>query len=113
VVVSIQKTAEDYGKMEYSSTSPYYLTSTVNEQYLDVMINRPIESDPTDVYWAITPTYDLRPDLLANDLYDDSGLWWVFAQRNPNTIKDPLFDFVTGVSIYIPTHDRIKTSLGM
>lgn len=98
---------------EYPSTSPYYLTSTVNGQYLDVMINRPIAGDTTDVYWAITPTYNLRPDLLASDLYGDSNLWWVFAQRNPNTIKDPLFDFVTGTNIYLPTHSRINTSLGI
>lgn len=99
--------------MNYPATSPYYLTSTVNEQFLDVMINRPINGSPSDIYWEITPTYDLRPDLLASDLYNDSRLWWVFAQRNPNTLKDPLNDFVTGVSIYLPTADAVKSSLGI
>jgi len=97
----------------YPATSPYYLTSSVNGQYLDVMINRPINGSPTDVYWEITPTYNLRPDLLASDLYGDSNLWWVFSQRNPNAIKDPLFDFTTGRSIFIPTSDSIKTALGI
>ena len=97
----------------YPATSPYYLTATVNQQYLDVMINRPVNGNPTDVYWAITPTYNLRPDLLASDLYGDSNLWWVFSQRNPNTLKDPLFDFVTGVNIFIPTSDSVKTALGI
>lgn len=99
--------------MNYPPTSPYYQTSTVNQQFLDVMINRPIFADPTDVYWQITPTYNLRPDLLAYDLYNDSRLWWVFTQRNPNTLKDPLFDFVTGVSIYIPKLDTLNSSLGL
>lgn len=97
----------------YPVTSPYYLSSIVNNQYLDVMVNRPIPGDPSDVYWAITPTYDLRPDLLAYDLYGDSKLWWVFAQRNPNTLKDPLFDFVTGVNIFIPKIEVINLALGI
>lgn len=99
--------------MTYPATSPYFLTDIVNRQYLDIMINRPIYSDPTDMYWEITPVYNLRPDLLASDLYNDSRLWWVFAQRNPNTLKDPLFDFVQGVSIYIPKQNLINSSLGL
>ena len=97
----------------YPTTSPYNQTTTVNGQYLDVMINRPINGSPTDVYWQIAPTYNLRPDLLASDLDGDSRLWWVFAQRNPNTLKDPLFDFVTGVNIFIPTADNLKVELGL
>jgi hypothetical protein len=99
--------------MLYPTSSPYYSTTIVNQVFLDVMINRPVFSDPTDVYWQITPTYNLRPDLLANDLYNDGNLWWVFAQRNPNTLKDPLFDFVTGVSIYIPKQTALQSSLGI
>jgi hypothetical protein len=97
--------------MSYPATSPYYSTDLINKQFLDVMINRPIPSDPTDVYWQITSTYNLRPDLLAFDLYSDSRLWWVFSQRNPNKLKDPLFDFVTGVSIYIPKMAVLKQAL--
>jgi hypothetical protein len=99
--------------MLYSQTSPYFNSDIVNEIFLDVMINRPIPSDPTDVYWEITSIYNLRPDLLASDLYNDSRLWWVFAQRNPNKLKDPLFDFVQGVFIYIPKQDVIVASLGL
>lgn len=97
--------------MLYPPTSPYYESNVVNRQYLDVMVNRPIPSDPTDVYWQITPTYNLRPDMLAFDLYTDSRLWWVFAQRNPNKLKDPLFDFVSGIEIYIPKLSVIKNAL--
>ncbi len=89
------------------------MTNTVNNAFLDVMINRPVPPDPTDVYWQITPTYNLRPDLLAYDLYNDSKLWWVFSQRNPNKLKDPLFDFVTGIYIYIPKQNTLSVALGI
>ena len=99
--------------MIYPATSPYATTNVVNGQYLDVMSNRPIPGYSTDVRWEITPIYNLRPDLLANDLYGDSRLWWVFAQRNPNTLKDPLNDFITGVYIYIPEMNNLKQALGL
>lgn len=99
--------------MSYPASSPYFTTGITANKYLDIMINRPIASDPADIYWTITPTYTLRPDLLAYDLYSNSRLWWVFAQRNPNTLKDPLFDFVQGVKIYIPQFQLISKSLGL
>lgn len=92
----------------YPKTSPYYFTDIVDDKFLDIMINRPIPPLPDDVYWAITSVYEYRPDLLAYDLYNDSKLWWVFAQRNPNKLKDPYFDFVTGIQIYLPKIETLK-----
>ncbi len=97
----------------YPPTSPYYTTSIVNGKYLDIMNNRPIPASPSDVYWTITLAYQYRPDMLAYDLYSDSKLWWVFAQRNPNKLKDPYFDFVAGESIYIPKLDMLRSVLGV
>jgi hypothetical protein len=99
--------------MKYPATSPYNNTSTHNNQFLDIMVNRPIYGRPDDTYWMITAVYHLRPDLLANDLYNDSRLWWVFAQRNPDTLKDPLFDFALGTYIYLPTKEHIAGKLGL
>jgi hypothetical protein len=97
----------------YPATSPYNATGIVNNKFLDVMVNRTIPMQPSDVYWEITEVYQYRPDLLAYDLYSDSRLWWVFAQRNPNRLKDPYFDFVAGVGIYIPKLELLKQTLGL
>lgn len=97
----------------YSSSSPYYLSEITNKKYLDIMVNRPIPALGSDVYWTITPVYEYRPDTLAYDLYNDSKLWWVFAQRNPNRLKDPYFDFVAGVQIYLPKIETLKNVLGI
>lgn len=99
--------------MAYTQDSPYYNTSIFNDEFLDIMVNRPISSDMGDQYWEISPTYHLRPDLLAYDLYSDSKLWWVFAQRNPNTLKDPVFDFVEGTKIFIPQITTLQQDLGI
>lgn len=97
----------------YPPTSPYCNTDTVNGKFLDIMVNRPIPAMLTDVYWEITAGYDLRPDMLAFDLYGDSKLWWVFASRNPNRLKDPFFDFVTGTGIYLPASATLNQALGL
>jgi hypothetical protein len=99
--------------ISYSQSSPYYLTTVYKNIFLDAMVNRSIPADITDVYWQITVTYNYRPDLLAYDLYSDSKLWWVFAQRNPNTLKDPMFDFTTGTYIYLPQFANLQTTLSL
>jgi hypothetical protein len=57
-------------------------------------------------------TYRYRPDLLAYDLYGTASLWWVFYQRNPNTLQAPPLDFDVGVSIFLPKGPTLKTVLG-
>ena len=95
----------------YNSTSPYFTTPVVNF-YLSNWVNRPIPRQSDDITFTINETYHLRPDLLAFDLYGDAGLWWVFAQRNPNALTDPLGSFVKGTKIYLPKIDTLRSALG-
>lgn len=96
----------------YSKTSPYYGT-TMWGPFLDVWAGKTIPSDPTDLRYQIDPQYNLRPDLAAHALYQDSKLWWVFAVRNPDIIRDPLLSFRTGTIIYIPTKTVLLSAIGM
>lgn len=95
----------------YNQTSPYYLTQ-YSQYFLDVMINRPIPKLVDDQYFTINATYQYRPDLLAHDLYDNSNLWWVFYQRNPNTLSKPPLDFTSGTQIYLPKITTLQSVLG-
>lgn len=98
----------------YQPTSPYFDTGVSQRgQYLGMWVNRPIPRQSDDLRFTINATYDLRPDLLAYDLYGDSALWWVFAQRNPNTLVDPLNDFRNGITIFLPKMDTLKSALGI
>lgn len=96
----------------YGSTSPYYNTR-FSQFYLDVMENRPIPAQSDDIYMQINLTYQYRPDLLAYDLYNTPELWWVFYQRNPNTLTKPPLDFRQGVQIYVPKLSTLRSVLGL
>ena len=95
----------------YSSTSPYFDTN-FTQFYLDNMVNRPVARELDDYLFVINQTYQYRPDLLAYDLYEDSRLWWVFYQRNPNTLIAPPWDFAVGVEIYVPKITTLRNVLG-
>jgi hypothetical protein len=95
----------------YGSTSPYYSTG-YSQFFLDTMVNRPIPKAASDLLFTINTTFQYRPDLLAYDLYGDSSLWWVFYQRNPNTLTAPPMDFAAGTPIYLPRLDTLKIVLG-
>jgi len=95
----------------YDSTSPYYLTP-YSQFFLDVMTNRPFPRESDDQILVITQTYQYRPDMLAFDLYDNASLWWVFYQRNPNTLTKPPLDFKVDVQIYLPKITTLRNALG-
>ena len=95
----------------YDTTSPYFNTG-YSQFFLDVMVNRPIPKANDDLLFTINQTFQYRPDLLAYDLYGDSTLWWVFYQRNPNTLQKPPLDFAAGTSIYLPKLATLQSVLG-
>ena len=96
---------------QYDATSPYYETG-YSQFFLETMVNRPIPKENDDLTFTINTTYQYRPDLLAFDLYGNAGLWWVFYQRNPNTLQAPPMDFAVGTLIYLPKMTTLKTALG-
>lgn len=97
--------------VQYSKYSPYVRTEQFGA-YLDVASIPSIPALEDDVTLTVNKTYQYRPDLLAFDLYGDATLWWVFAQRNPNVIKDPVFDMRPGTVIFIPKQTTIVQALG-
>lgn len=93
--------------------SSLYGTTFINQNGLDILNYRSIPALKSDVLYMIRPQYNYRPDLFASDLYDDPNLWWVFKSRNPEVLEDPIFDFVAGVEIKVPTIDIIKRVVGV
>ena len=96
----------------YEATSPYFKTKFENGSLGSFQI-RPVHSEPNDVLYTVEVQYTHRPDLLAHDLYGDRKLWWVFAQRNMDVMKDPVYDLVAGLQIYLPQGDKLQRLLGI
>jgi len=97
---------------KYSNTSPYFDTRQVAD-YLDVFTPRTLTAEQDDQSYTIERTYAYRPDLLAYDLYGSPRLWWVFAQRNPDQIEDPIYDFKPGVKVQLPKKENLLKDLGI
>ena len=97
---------------KYSSTSPYFKTPQ-SANSLGVFVPRTLTSEDDDQSYTIERTYAYRPDLLAYDLYGSPRLWWVFAQRNPDQIEDPIYDFKPGVTIQLPKKENLLKDLGI
>jgi hypothetical protein len=97
---------------KYSQRSPYSAT-TQNNLYLELLQIRPVPAEKDDFRYTIENQYNRRPDLLAFDLYGSAQLWWVFVQRNMDVLKDPIYDFVAGTTIYCPKQSNLQKFLGV
>tara|TARA_B110000240_G_scaffold197418_1_gene252582 strand:+ start:3954 stop:4256 length:303 start_codon:yes stop_codon:yes gene_type:complete len=97
----------------YGNTSPWKNTKVVDRRYLSHFEIRPVPAESDDVLYTIETQYTHRPDLLSYDLYGTPKLWWVFAQRNMDAIKDPVYDIEAGIEIYLPKGPALKQMLGI
>jgi hypothetical protein len=96
----------------YTKSSPYNNTRQ-NKLYLELLSIRPVPAEKDDFKYVIENQYRHRPDLLAYDLYGNPKLWWVFVQRNMSVIKDPIYDFEPGTTIYLPKRSNLEKFLGI
>ena len=95
-------------RIRYRRTSPYGITGQTS-WYLDLYEHRPIPPDSTDIAYRVSTRFENRPDLLSYEEYGTPDYWWIFSVRNPDQIKDPIYDFVDGLEIYIPTRQRLES----
>jgi hypothetical protein len=95
----------------YDNNSPYAKTD-YSLGYLDVQVFRDIPQSVDDVLFTVGKEYENRPDLLAYDLYQTPSLWWIFSVRNKDILRDPIFDLVAGIKIYVPTQATLSSALG-
>ena len=57
---------------------------------------------------VIGQRHHLRPDLLAEELYGNSRLSWLFALYNRNELRDPVWDFTEGRRIKVPSRQAAR-----
>lgn len=70
---------------------------------------RTFPSDVSDVEYTIPEKYNLRPDLLAYDIYGKSDYFFLVLQYN--NILDVNEEFVTGKIIMLPDPQRVALEM--
>ena len=90
-----------------NNTNPYFKTPTT-EFYKDILVMPEIEKSPDDREIEIPSEYQYRPDKMAKDLYGEERYWYAFMLRNRDLIEDPIYDFVAGLKIRIPSERAVK-----
>ncbi len=93
--------------VKYPSSSPY-ATTKQTANYIGLYVHRAINPHKDDRQLTLTLKYNNRPDLLSYDLYGTPNYWWVFCVRNPDVIRDSIWDFTTGQSIWVPSDDHLR-----
>ncbi len=85
-----------------------YSNTPIKNWYLGhwpgINVNPSLNDEP----YIIPAKYNLRPDLAAYHFYGSTTYWYVFALRNKNVLKDPIFDFIAGREIIIPNKKSIE-----
>lgn len=84
-------------------------TSTVTANRIGWWERRTFTTSPLDVKIPITMRYANRPELLAYDMYGTTSLMWFVLQYN--NISDVTEEFVVGVTLTLPTRDRLQREL--
>lgn len=97
---------------EFHDRRSFLKNTRVTDFYLDVNTLPRIPKRLGDKAYVIEARYENRPDLLAYELYGSARLWWVFALRNPDVILDPINDFASGISIFLPSKETVNTITG-
>lgn len=87
----------------------HYTKTAIKDFYLDLWEPVDVPETSNDTKYVIESKYHKRPDSLSYDLYGSSRLWWVFAMRNKNTLIDPVDDFTSGTTIYIPSKESVES----
>lgn len=97
-------------KVSYPKTSPYAVTPQSN-RFVGRYVHRQIVSNTDDKLYLLEAKHENRPEVLSQELYGTPEYWWVFMARNMNLIRDPIWDFVAGTVIVVPSPAHLKSIL--
>ena len=97
--------------INYAANNPYRKTPQTS-WYISNFVFRPIQPASDDSIITLSQQYQYRPDKLSQDLYKTPAYWWVFCIRNPFLRPDPIWNFIAGTTIYVPSAIHLAKVLG-
>lgn len=98
-----------------SQTSLYtgksYLRNTgFRRFFLDVATLPKIDVRKGD-FVVVPPECENRIDLFSYQQYGSSRLWWIIALANADIIKDTIWDFKSGITVFVPKDSALLEKL--
>jgi hypothetical protein len=78
--------------------------------YLDVS-KLPVINYTKGDYVIVPSECENRIDLFSYQQFGTSRLWWVIALANADMIKDPIWDFKSGMEVFIPRDSTLLEKL--
>ncbi|AUS03009.1 baseplate wedge protein [Vibrio phage 2.275.O._10N.286.54.E11] len=94
----------------YSRYSVY--RSTPQTWYLGYYEPTPITEADDDLFITLTEKYAENPAKLAKELYDNERLYYIFTLANMDLLADPIYDFQAGITLRVPSNNRVQRLLG-
>jgi hypothetical protein len=79
-----------------------YLRDTAFADFYLDNASLPSISNVEGQYIVVPPECNYRIDLFAYQQYGSSRLWWLIALANADIIKDPIWDFTSGLTVLVP-----------
>jgi hypothetical protein len=95
---------EMYGERSFLRQVP------IKNFYLDVS-KLPVINYTKGDYVIVPPECENRIDLFSYQQFGTSRLWWVIALANADMIKDPIWDFKSGMKVFIPRDSTLLEKL--
>jgi hypothetical protein len=97
---------------KFHSSNSFLRNAGLIDNFLDVNNLPRMPKGLYDEDYEIGSDVEGRPDILAYKVYGTTSLWWVFALRNPDVLKDPIRDFKAGITIKLPSPESVKSVAG-
>jgi hypothetical protein len=83
-------------------TNKSYLRNTGYRKFFLDVANLPKIDTTKGDYIVVPMECENRMDLFSYQQYGSSRLWWVIALANADMIKDPIWDFKSGMQVFVP-----------
>jgi hypothetical protein len=90
-----------YDKKSYLNNTP------IRSFYLDVTAI-PSMKGVTGKFVIVPPECENRIDLFSYQQYGSSRYWWMIVLANADIIKDPIWDFHSGMQVMVPDKSKIS-----
>lgn len=92
------------GKNQYSTVPmvDFYLGHAEFPTAQELLQNKTAE------FITVEPKFQHRPDLLSYDLYQNSNYWWIIVLLNRDTLKDPIRDLKSGMTLRVLSLQAVK-----